>query len=76
LKKHNGDKIVVVVRCNKKDLEKLSLFILADDNEVSVSKAQESFLAVDDLIKLKELSDAGVITEEEFTKKKKQLLGI
>ncbi|WP_422111024.1 SHOCT domain-containing protein [Fructobacillus tropaeoli] len=32
--------------------------------------------SVDDLTKLKELVDAGVLTEEEFTAKKKQILGI
>lgn len=32
--------------------------------------------AMDDLIKLKNLLDAGIITQEEFNAKKKQLLGL
>lgn len=32
--------------------------------------------AADDLLKLKELLDAGILTQEEFDAKKKQLLGL
>ena len=72
LKEENGEKIALVIRCNQRDLEKLSLFILADED----TPQPEQALAVDDLIKLKELVDVGVITEDEFTQKKKQLLGL
>lgn len=75
LTEENGNKIALVIRCNKKDLEKLSLFILANE-EIDATPQSEQTLAVDDLIKLKELVDAGVITDDEFSRKKKQLLGI
>ncbi|WP_249727816.1 SHOCT domain-containing protein, partial [Bacillus paralicheniformis] len=35
-----------------------------------------SSIPTDELIKLKELMDAGILTQEEFDRKKKQLLGI
>lgn len=35
-----------------------------------------SFSVADELIKYKELLDAGVLSQEEFDKKKQQLLGI
>ena len=42
------------------------------DNTESYSKSD----SMDDLIKLKSLLDAGIITQEEFDAKKKQLLGL
>lgn len=65
----SGRKITLVIRCVSKDLEKLSRFLkyeLEDSNT----------LDTDQLVKLKELKDAGVLTEEEFSAKKKQLLNI
>lgn len=44
-------------------------------NETLKSKEQ-SYVATADILKLKELYDQGIITEEEFTQKKRQLLGI
>lgn len=74
LKAEHGEKIALIIKCNKKDLEKLSLFILAEEEkEVNLTSQP---LPVDDLKKLKELVDAGLITEDEFTQKKKVLLGI
>lgn len=37
---------------------------------------EQSYVATADILKLKELYDQGIITEEEFTQKKRQLLGI
>ncbi|MBB6452253.1 hypothetical protein HNQ94_000698 [Salirhabdus euzebyi] len=42
----------------------------------SSSAPSESSNSVDELRQLAELRDAGIITEEEFTQKKKQVLGI
>lgn len=46
----------------------------------AMQKAEETShnvpLVADEILKLKELSDKGIITEEEFQKKKKQLLNI
>lgn len=36
----------------------------------------ENSSSLDDIVKLKELLDAGILTEEEFSAKKKQILGI
>lgn len=60
---------------------KLNSVIMADSVSPAVAKAmQYAAKPVDngynDLEKLKELYDKGVITEEEFTEKKKQVLGI
>ena len=60
---------------------KLNGVIMADSVSPAVATAmQYAAKPVDngynDLEKLKELYDKGVITEEEFTEKKKQVLGI
>lgn len=60
---------------------KLNSVIMADSASPAVATAmQYAAKPVDngynDLEKLKELYDKGVITEEEFTEKKKQVLGI
>ncbi|MBU6134687.1 SHOCT domain-containing protein [Clostridium tertium] len=39
-------------------------------------KVQQTYSSVDEILKFKELFDMGVITEEEFNIKKKQILGI
>ncbi|MFF2174990.1 SHOCT domain-containing protein [Lysinibacillus sp. NPDC058147] len=79
LKRENEDKVPLVIKCDKKDLEKLSLFIVAEEEEVSqVAAATTSTTTIptEELMKLKELLDAGILTQEEFDAKKKQLLGI
>lgn len=45
-------------------------------NSQNQGNQKQNSSSVDDLTKLKELVDAGVLTEEEFTAKKKQILGI
>jgi len=47
------------------------------DNTIKTeSKNETSALNIDDIVKLKNLLDQGVITQEEFDAKKKQLLGL
>lgn len=80
LKRENGEKVPLVIKCDKKDLEKLSLLILAEEEETAQAAVTPppttSSIPTDELIKLKELMDAGILTQEEFDAKKKQLLGI
>lgn len=80
LKRENGEKVPLVIKCDKKDLEKLSLLILAEEEETTQAAVAPppttSSIPTDELIKLKELMDAGILTQEEFDAKKKQLLGI
>lgn len=56
-----------------------ALEIIADQNQSAVieeATAQPSSSAADEIIKFKQLLDAGVITQEEFEAKKRQLLGL
>lgn len=78
LKRENGEKVPLVIKCDKKDLEKLSLLIVAEEEETTQAAppSTTSSIPTDELIKLKELMDAGILTQEEFDAKKKQLLGI
>lgn len=79
LKRDNGEKVPLVIKCDKKDLEKLSLLIVAEEEETvqaAVTPPSTSTIPTDELIKLKELLDAGILTQDEFDAKKKQLLGI
>lgn len=59
-------------KCNSTNVE------LMDDNEIKAPVATQSTTvsAADELKKFKELLDMGVITQEEFDAKKKQLLGL
>ena len=45
-------------------------------NENSTTIIQNQVSAADELLKMKQLLDAGIITQEEFDAKKKQLLGL
>ncbi|MFY0521466.1 SHOCT domain-containing protein [Lysinibacillus sp. UGB7] len=79
LKRENGDKVPLVIKCDKKDLEKLSLLIVAEEEEVVEvvqSVDQNQISAADEILKFKQLLDQGILTQEEFNVKKKQLLGI
>src|SRR5690606_17390596 len=61
---------------SKKDLEQakeLKAYIESLQNESSQPTTQSS---ADEILKFKELLDAGVITEKEFEAKKKQILGV
>ena len=46
------------------------------DNSSQITKTQNEFSVADELKKFKELLDIGIITQEEFDAKKKQLLGL
>ena len=80
LKRENGEKVPLVIKCDKKDLEKLSLLIVAEEEETTQAAVTPppttSSIPTEELIKLKELLDVGILTQEEFDAKKKQLLGI
>lgn len=54
-------------------LSTLKLIMNDKDNEIANSNAQIS--AADEILKFKNLLDSGIITEEEFIKKKNELLG-
>ena len=49
---------------------------LKSSNETATKQANEAVSAADELKKFKELLDSGIITQDEFDAKKKQLLGI
>lgn len=70
----------LVIKSDKKDLEKLSLLIVAEEEETTQAAVTPLLttlpIPTDELIKLKELMDAGILTQEEFDAKKKQLLDI
>lgn len=80
LKRENGEKVPLVIKCDKKDLEKLSLLIVAEEEETTQAAVTPppttSSIPTEELIKLKELLDVGILTQEEFDAKKKHLLGI
>ncbi|MBD8522312.1 SHOCT domain-containing protein [Lysinibacillus fusiformis] len=79
LKRENGEKVPLVIKCDKKDLEKLSLLIVAEEEETTqaaLTPPPTTSIPTEELIKLKELLDVGILTQEEFDAKKKQLLGI
>lgn len=75
LKRENGEKVALVLKCDKKYLQTLSLLIV-DDTDVEVPQASPAVSAADEILKFKQLLDEGILTQEEFDSKKKQLLGI
>ena len=73
------DKIVDFNRCPKCNSTKLSILSEEEFKNISAQNnavPQSSSSAADELKKFKELLDMGVITQEEFDAKKKQLLGL
>lgn len=54
----------------------ISELLMKRQEETKVSSANANHGSTDELKKLKELFDAGIITQEEFDAKKKQLLGL
>lgn len=77
LKRLNGEKVALVIKCDKKVLEKLSMLIVAEEEESnSQSGAPVQLSTADEIIKFKQLLDEGILTQDEFDAKKKQLLGI
>lgn len=50
--------------------------MITDSIEETEAQTQESFSSADEILKFKQLLDSGIITEDEFNTKKKQLLGL
>jgi len=48
----------------------------SDENQAQVSEPAGNDSQIEELTKLAQLKDQGILTEEEFTAKKKQILGI
>lgn len=64
--------------CNERATEikdYIEKIILSRDNKSNISK-KDNFSAADEILKLKQLVDMGILTQAEFDAKKKQLLGI
>lgn len=79
LKRRTGEKISLVIKCDKKDLEKRSLLIVSEEEEVVevVQLVVQNQISVDDeILKFKQLLDNDILTQKEFDAKKKQLLEI
>ncbi len=77
----DGSKFSTYIKDPKKnDLNDLQRIVdIAGDlasTILDVEDISEGTNSLDDIVKLKELVDAGVLTEEEFSAKKKQILGI
>lgn len=69
--------VVLIQPGNMKTAVKISDYIASYKNNKSQrATSQPSSLSVDDLKKLSELKDSGIITQEEFDAKKKQILGL
>ena len=74
----SADKIVDYSRCpkcNSTDIHVLSKEEYAKEQK-AISAGNSSVSSADELKKFKELLDSGVISQEEFDAKKKQLLGL
>jgi hypothetical protein len=75
IKNSNGEEISIVLETKTVDYQKLTSFHYnhaAAETETPVDEAS----AIDQVLKLKQLLDAGVLTQEEFDAKKKQLLNL
>lgn len=73
LRRENGEDFALAIKCDKKQLEKLALLSLHKETH---TQAAPNISATDEIIKFKELLDQGILTQEEFDAKKKQLLDI
>ena len=62
----------------KKELDKARELVglIESKRHVSESSPNNPVSAADEILKMKELMDAGILTQEEFDMKKKQLLGV
>lgn len=58
-------------KCGSKDIMELT-----EDAVAKISDNQQHYSEADELLKFKELLDKGIITQEEFDGKKKQILGL
>ena len=63
-------------KCNSTDLRKLTKEEFEKEKASASNNATSNSSAADELKKFKELLDMGIITQEEFDTKKKQLLGL
>lgn len=78
---NNGKSYVVDFGSSDRDIQKANelesvINGIINSNQSNTQSSNNSSNNLDNLTKLKELVDAGVLTEEEFTAKKKQILGI
>ena len=76
---NDENSVVFLEECNKKAVEiknYIEEIILSRNNNQSNKSQSENFSAADEILKLKKLLDMGVLTQNEFDAKKKQLLGI
>ncbi|MBT2218098.1 SHOCT domain-containing protein [Virgibacillus dakarensis] len=81
-----GASIEIVASNNKASIEKLHIHIaqelkklidsLLHSNSIQTTSSNTSVDIADQIKKLADLRDSGILTEEEFNDKKKQLLGI
>jgi hypothetical protein len=70
-----------VIDCNKVAMSNLRNAIETAISQMNTSHtkgepAQGTVSAADEVLKLKQLLDIGVLTQEEFEKKKKEILGL
>lgn len=63
-------------KCNSTDIRKLSKEEFESEKSAISNTSHSNISTADELKKFKELLDMGVITQEEFDAKKKQLLGL
>lgn len=63
-------------QCNSTDLKELTLQEYRIEREKRTNENSANYSPADELIKFKELLDKGIISQEEFEAKKKQLLGL
>lgn len=71
--------IVFLEECNQKAEEiknYIEKIILSRCNHSSSNQNADNFSVADEILKLKQLVDMGILTQDEFNSKKKQLLGI
>ncbi len=67
--------VTLVVKCDEKKLKELAGIRISSYKE-EVESTGPVFSEADELLKFKELLDSGVINQDEFDTKKKELLGL
>ena len=76
---NDENSVVFLEDCNERATEiknYIEKIILSRNNNHSNISQSENFSAADEILKLKQLLDMGILTQDEFDAKKKQLLGI
>lgn len=73
----SSDENTITINSDENDTaEKMVAYIQEKIKEARQPKATISTSSADEIIKLKNLADMGIITQEEFDAKKKQILGL